>query len=308
MKNRISKAILYFKKDKKFFLFKTLFVFFKMSPIKYIVPSRLWLIVQYRVRVNKRLNLKDPKTYNEKLQWLKIHDRKPKYTQWVDKFEVRKYIAKTIGEEYLIPLIGVWNKFEEIDFSRLPNKFVLKCTHDSGGVIICIDKNEFDVELARIKINRFLKRNYYYSGREWPYKNVKPRIIAEKFLEVEKNEIPKNYKLWTFSGRVEFINVHYIENKETKINIYNRNWKMQNFGMVYKNNLNIHHEKPKNIDKMIIFAEKLGANQEFLRVDFYEIHNHIYFGELTLYPTSGFIKFHSEHERIDSLYGRMLKI
>lgn len=142
----------------------------------------VYLKLLYKCRMGKTLDLKTPKTYNEKLQWLKLYDRNPLYIKLVDKYEVRKYIADKIGEEYLIPLLGWWDKFEDIDFDKLPQQFVLKCTHDSGSKVICKDKSSLDLEQTGRKINHYLRKNYYYNGREWTYKNIKPRIIAEKYL------------------------------------------------------------------------------------------------------------------------------
>lgn len=160
------------------------------------IDDKAYLKLMYYLIFDKKLNLNNSKTFNEKLQWLKLYDRNPLYTKLVDKYEVRKYIAQTIGEEYLIPLIGVWDKFDDIDFSTLPNQFVLKCTHDSGGLVICKNKSKLDIEVARKKINKCLRRNYYYSGREWPYKDVKPRIVCEKYMVDESGVELKDYKFF----------------------------------------------------------------------------------------------------------------
>ena len=158
------------------------------------IPDESYLKLLYFIRMKKILNLKNPKTFNEKLQWLKLNDRKSQYSLMVDKYEAKKYVQSSIGEQYIIPTYGVWNSFNEIDFNSLPNKFVLKCTHDSGGVVICQDKELLNIELAKQKINKSLKCNFYYVGREWPYKNVKPRIIAEKYLEDKSTSDLKDYK------------------------------------------------------------------------------------------------------------------
>ena len=147
-----------------------------------ILPDRLFIRLEYLRFFGRLPDLNNPKTYNEKLQWLKLYDRKPEYTMMVDKFEVKRYISKKIGEQYIIPTLGVWDRFEDINFDALPEQFVLKCTHDSGGLVICTDKSKLDFASAKKKINRCLKTNYYWQDREWPYKNVKPRIIAEKYL------------------------------------------------------------------------------------------------------------------------------
>ena len=167
------------------------------------INDELYLKMMYWIRLNKKLNLDNPKGFNEKLQWLKLYDRQEKYTKMVDKYEAKKYVSNIIGEEYIIPTIGIYENFDEINFDELPNKFVMKCTHDSGGIVICRDKKNFDINIAKKKINKCLKTNYYYPGREWPYKNVKPRIIIEKYME-EKNFTQLNdYKFMCFDGKVK---------------------------------------------------------------------------------------------------------
>ena len=158
------------------------------SKLSHLISDKAFLKFQYKAHFGEKLNLKNPKTFNEKLQWLKLYDRNPEYVKLVDKYEVKNYIAEKIGEEYVIPTLGVWERFEDIDFDRLPNQFVLKCTHDSGSVVLCRDKVTFDMEAARRKITRKLNSNLFWHGREWPYKNVKPRIIAEAFLQDSKVE------------------------------------------------------------------------------------------------------------------------
>ena len=154
----------------------------KLVSMLRFIPDEPYLKLMYRVRMGKKLNLKNPQTFNEKIQWLKLHDRRPEYVTMVDKYEAKKYVAGIIGEEYIIPTLGLWDRFEDIDFSSLPDQFVLKCTHDSGGLVVCRDKTILDIEAARKKINASLNTNFYWVGREWPYKDVKPRIIAEQYM------------------------------------------------------------------------------------------------------------------------------
>ena len=168
-----------------------------------LYPDKLYLKLKYRLIMGKKLDLINPKTYNEKLQWLKLYDRNPLYSNLVDKYEVRKYIEEKIGEEYLIPLIGVYNSFEEINFEELPEKFVLKCTHDSGSVVVCPNKKILNINETKLNINKALKRNFYYQGREWPYKNVTPRIVCEKMLDSRIID----YKIFCFNGKPEFLYV-----------------------------------------------------------------------------------------------------
>lgn len=272
------------------------------------LPDRPYLKLVYWGETGRRLNLNEPHTFTEKLQWLKLHNRKIEYSNYVDKYAVRAHIADTIGEEFLIPLIGVYKSVEEIDWKELPQKFIIKCNHGSGTNIICTDKSRFNIEEAKKKLNFWLKKSWYYFGREWPYKNVKKKIIIEKFLQDEKQDIPMDYKFWVFNGSVKFINVHFKKNGETRINIYNRDWTLQNFGMVYENDLKCIHQRPKNYKIMIDCAEKIAKSLPFLRVDFYEVNGKAYSGEITFYPTSGFIRFHPNHDELDKMYGDLLNL
>lgn len=272
------------------------------------VSDKLFVKIQYRKRLKKKLNLKNPQTFNEKLQWLKVYDHNPQYTMMVDKYLVRDYIAKKIGDEYLVPLLGVYDSFEEIDFSKLPEKFVIKCNHDSGGLVICKDKSKLDISLAREKINKCLKRNYYYSNREWPYKNVKPKIIIEKFLEDKNNASIRDYKLFCFNGTPKFFYVSEgLENHQTaKISFLDLNFNFMPFKRKDYKSFDEVPEKPINLDLMIKFAKVLSKGIPHLRVDFYEIDGKLYFGELTFYTCSGFIPFYPEEW--DLKLGKKLKL
>jgi len=248
---------------------------------------RFWLIMGYK------LNLNEVETFNEKLQWLKLNDRKLEYTPMVDKYEVRKYISEIIGNEYLIPLIGIWDKFEDIEFEKLPNQFVLKCTHDSGGLIVCKDKAKLDISQAKKKIDRCLNRNYYYHGREWPYKNVKPRIICEKYIVDESGTELKDYKFMCFNGKVKCLLVCLNRNMPDglKIDFYDKDWNLMLFERFSHRKSGKDIPKPKTLNMMIELSEKLSSNIPFVRVDFYEVDGKLYFGELTFFPGSGFEKF-----------------
>ena len=236
------------------------------------------------------MNWKHPKTFNEKLQWLKLHDRNPLYTKLVNKYEVRKYITEKIGDNYLIPLLGVWNKFDEIDFNKLPNQFVLKCTHDSGSAIVCKDKNNFDYNSARKKIITKLAHNYYYNEREWPYKKVKPQIIAEKYMEDENGEL-RDYKFFCFDGIVKFLQVDYDRFTEHHRNIYDPNWNLLPFTIQYPSKQNVVIKKPAMFSTMLNIAATLSQNMPHVRVDLYSANGRIYFGELTFYHEAGFGHF-----------------
>lgn len=271
------------------------------------MDDRTYIEKLYRLSIGKKLNLDNPKTFNEKLQWLKLYNRKPEYTKMVDKYEVRKYISEKIGDEYLIPLIGVYDKFEEIDFDKLPEQFVIKCNHDSGSTIICKNKDEFDYKLCMKKINKALKRNYFYLGREWPYKNVKPKIIIEKYLGVDGRTEIVDYKFMCFNGRVKcsFVCLDRDKSEGLKVDFYDLQWKKMPFQRHYPNS-NRDIEKPKNYNLMIKLAEKLAEGIPFVRVDFYEIDGKVYFGELTFFPGGGMEEF--EPEEYDEILGNMIEL
>ena len=256
------------------------------------MPDKAFLKLYYRMAIGKRLNLKSPQGFNEKLQWLKLYDRKPIYTTMVDKYEAKKYVADTIGEEYIIPTLGIYDSFDEINFDELPSQFVLKCTHDSGGIVICKDKSKLDLEKARQKINKSLKKNYYYQGREWPYMNIKPRIIAEKYMCDDNNPDLLDYKLMCFNTKVKcsFVCLDRYDETGLKVDFYDAQWNKMPFMRKYSNSDRL-TPKPENYEKMVELSEKLSKDIAFVRVDFYEINGRLYFGELTFFPGSGNEKF-----------------
>lgn len=277
------------------------------SKFSRILADKTYLKIYFKCKMGYKLNLKNPQTFNEKLQWLKLYDRNPEYTKMVDKYEVREYIKEKIGEKYLIPLIGVYDKFDDIDFDELPNQFVIKCNHDSGGLVICKDKGKLNIEETRKKINKSLKRNYYYSGREWPYKNVKPRIIIEKYMEDSNKSDLIDYKLFCFNGIPKIVLV--CSERFSSSNMcetwFDMNWKlidMTESGHRVDSTIS----KPKQLKKMVELSKKLSKNIPFIRVDWYEIGDKLYFGELTFYPASGFEKF--EPKEWNKKIGDMLSI
>lgn len=228
------------------------------------------LKIVYRIKMGKKLNLINPQTYNEKLQWLKLYGYSPEYTNYVDKYKVREHIKNTIGDEYLIPLLGVWNNYDEIDFDSLLNSFVLKCTHDSGSVIICKDKQKFDISSARKILNKSLKRNYYWGTREKPYQNIKPRIIAEKFMVDESRTELKDYKFFCFDGEAKALFVATNRNVDTRINFLDKDFNELPISQYYKKS-NKKIEKPIGFNKMVKLAERLSKNIPHVRVDFYNV-------------------------------------
>lgn len=257
------------------------------------LSDEFYLKLLYKIMIGKNLNLDNPQTFNEKLQWLKLNDRKDIYTTMVDKYEVKKYVADIIGKEYIIPILAIYNKFDDIDFDKLPDQFVMKCTHDSGTAIICKNKKKFNKNNARKEINKNLKRDYYRYGREWPYKNVKPRIIIEEYMEDKENTQLNDYKLMCFNGKVKCTFVcSERDNKEKglAVTFFDNSWNKLPFQRHYRNSDKV-IKQPKNFNKMIELAELLSKDLTFVRIDFYEVNNKIYFGEITFYPGAGFEEF-----------------
>lgn len=261
------------------------------------LPDKLFLKLIFWVRTGKKLNLKNPYTYNEKLQWLKLYDRKYKYTDMVDKYAVKKYVSDIIGEKYVVPLLGVWDSVEDVDFDKLPEKFVLKATHNSGGIVICRDKTTLDIETVKNKLSTILKKNYFFYLREWPYKNVKPRIIAEKLMENSKQKENTNlnvYKIFCFDGKPEIIQT--IQNDKTPdetIDYFDISWKLLDLKQSFPNS-KTPLEKPSTLEEMLSLAAKLSKGVAFLRVDFYDVDEEIYFSEFTFYSDSGMANFYPE--------------
>lgn len=255
-----------------------------------------YLKKMYRGVMGKKLNLEIPQTFNEKLQWLKLYHRKPEYTVMVDKYLVRDYIAKKIGEEYLIPLIGVWDTPEDIDFDQLPDRFVLKCNHNSGlGMYICKDKSKMDIQKVRAELTKGLRQDYYLTAREWPYKNVPRKIIAEQYMEDTETSELRDYKFMCFDGKVKctFVCSDRFSEKGLHVTFFDRDWNVMPFERSYPS-VKQGVSKPHSYDKMLELAEILSQNIPFVRVDFYEVNGRIYFGELTFFPGTGMESFQPE--------------
>ena len=238
------------------------------------IPDEMYVKLKYRVKMGKKLNLENPVTFSEKIQWLKINACNPLYTQLVDKYEVRKFVAEKIGEEHLIPLVGgPWERVEDIEFDKLPKQFVIKCNHDSGGLVICDDKEKLDLDDVKKKLTSALKSDYYLRSREWPYRDVKRKIIAEKYMVDESEVELKDYKLFVFAGKVHYIEVDYNRYISHHRNFYSTDWTYVPFTTNYPTNPDYVIEKPKCLDEMIRCAEYLtkeAGNPPFLRVDFYQ--------------------------------------
>lgn len=279
-------------------------VIYRIPLLPRLISDEVYVKLIYSLCFWKKLDLKHPETFTEKLQWMKLYDRREIYTRMVDKEAVKKYVSDRIGEEYVIPTIGLWEKAEDIDFDALPRQFVLKCTHDSGGLVICRDKGTLDVHKAKRKLKRCLKRNYYYLGREWPYKDVPPRILAEPYMADRKGEM-KDYKFFCFSGIPRMLYIASDRQTDVKFDFFD-----MDFNHLPFINGHINSEKklepPEQFEKMKELAGKLSEGFPELRVDFYEVDGRLYFGELTLFHLSGFVPF--EPEQWDRILGSWMTL
>ena len=259
-----------------------------------LLPDEMFIRLNYLRRMKQWPDLKNPTTYNEKLQWLKLHDRQQLYTQLVDKYAVRRFVAERIGGEYLIPLVGgPWDSFDEIDFDALPEKFVLKCTHDSGGLVICRDKRALNREKARRRIAQSLGQNFYYHNREWPYKDVRPRIIAEAYMEDASTSELRDYKFFCFGGEPKMLFVasdRQTAGEETKFDFFDMDYNHLDLRNGHPNAA-VPPEKPAQFGLMREMAQKLSQGIPHVRVDLYEVNGRVYFGEMTFYHWSGMVPF-----------------
>lgn len=272
------------------------------------IPDSMYLKMKYRASFDRPLDLKNPQTFNEKLQWLKLYDRKPFYTDLVDKYKVKQYVAERIGEEYIIPTLGVWDSVEDIDFDSLPNQFVLKCTHDSGGLVICKDKKTLDINEAKRKLRKALKNDFYACGREWPYKNVTRRIIAEQYMEDNATAELMDYKVHNFSGEPRFILVCGKRFSTTGVteDYFTEEWKRMAVKWPDYPNSKLPLEKPEQLDQILEFSRILAAGLPFVRSDFYIVNGKVFFGELTFFPANGFLNF--EPDEWDYTFGSWIQL
>ncbi|MEJ6951736.1 ATP-grasp fold amidoligase family protein [Natronospora cellulosivora (SeqCode)] len=284
---------------------KLIILFLMEKKMFRIIPDSVFLKFKYRVKMGKRLNINNPINYNEKLQWLKLNYRIPNYSNLVDKYKVRDYIKKNIGNKYLIPLLGIYNNFEEIDFDSLPNQFVIKPTHTSGDIYICKDKSDIDLRKLKRKIDSWLNKNYFWVHREWPYKKIKPRIICEKYMFDDSGGGLKDYKFFCFNGEPKAMFVATNRGIDTRFDFFDLNFNKYPVVQHYKNATK-KIEKPIGFETMIQLSKKLSSNMPHVRVDFYDINGDIYFGELTFYHFSGFEMF--EPDTYDEIFGSWLKL
>lgn len=272
------------------------------------MSDEYYLTKRYEVVFGTKLNWDTPTTFNEKLQWLKLYDRKPEYTMMADKYAVREYIANTIGEEYLIPLLGVWDDPDGIDFEALPNQFVLKCNHNSGlGMCICKDRSHLNIKKVKKELRKGLKQNYYLTGREWPYKDIPRKIIAEKYMVDAQTAELRDYKFFCFNGKAKCFKIDFDRFFNHQANYYDVNGVLLPFGeVICPPDFERTIEMPCNLSLMIKLAEKLSDGIPFVRVDFYEVDGKVYFGEMTFFPAAGF--GHFTPEEWDCKLGEWIKL
>lgn len=252
------------------------------------IPDSMYLKFKYRLKFGEKLNLNNPGTLNEKIQWIKLNIRDKSHSFMVDKVAVREYIAKTIGEDYLVPLIGIWDSVDDIDFDALPSKYIIKCTHDSGSFLKCKDKSNFDVKKAKKWLKRKQRTNYYYKSREWLYKEVTPKIICEELLLEEDGSDIVDFKTFCFDGTMRFLIIKYYVNGELRRQSFDRDWNPIETPENLKSDARI-FKKPQGFEDMVRISEKLSAGLPQLRVDLYNVKGKVYFGEMTYYHGSGFM-------------------
>ncbi len=264
------------------------------------MPDDIYAKLVYKSTFNKDLDLKKPQSFSEKIQWLKLYYRKPEFTEMVDKYLVREYIADKIGPKYLIPMLGIWKKSDEINFDLLPNQFVLKCNHDQGSVIICKNKEELDYEEVRRKLNKRLKKNHYWATREWPYKNIKHCIICEEYMSNDSHEDElSDYKVLCFNGKPRLIEVHRARFSENRTqDFYDTEWNKTNIEQTGIPSSDEIMDKPAFADEMLSLSSILAANMPHIRVDWYFAEGHLYFSELTFYDGSGFDLFCDNYDEV----------
>lgn len=276
-----------------------------ISPL--IKNDELYSRIRYYLCMHKPLHLNPPITFNEKLQWLKLFDRHDSYSKLVDKYEVKKHVANLIGKDYIIPTYGIWERVDDIDFDGLPNQFVIKCTHDSQSFIICADKSRLDFKKAKKKLNKCLVKNrWYYHGREFPYKNIQPRIIAEEYLVDESGKELKDYKFFCFNGEPKMLLIVSGRGSDQRQDFYDMDFNLLPVHRIKHPNSNIKRIPPQNFEKMVELAKQLSKGFPHIRVDFYNVDGKIYFGELTFFSGGGNTRF--EPEEWDTILGSWITL
>ena len=272
------------------------------------LPDKFYVELMFRLKMGYWLDLKHPNTFNEKLQWLKLYNKKPEYTMMVDKYAVKDYVTSIIGEKFIIPTLGVWNKPEEIDWDKLPERFVLKTTHGGGsnGVVICKDKSRFDSKRAIEKLNKSLKQDIFKTLREWPYKDVPKRIIAETYMEDSQTKELPDYKFFCFDGEVKALFIATERGSgDVKFDYFDRFF--NHLDLIQQHPMSGRNiEKPKCFDEMIRIAEKLSKDIPQVRIDLYEVDGQVYFGEYTFTHHGGVVPFHPK--KWDYEFGSWVKL
>lgn len=269
------------------------------------LPDYIYLKIMFFYHFKYFPDLKNPKTFNEKLQWLKLHDRNPQYTKMVDKIAVKEYVANKIGVQYVIPILQVWSSAEEITVDNLPERFVIKCNHDSKSVFIC-DKSTIDLEKIKRKISISLKRNGFWYGREWPYKNVPPKVFAETYVEENEEQTLTDYKVVCFNGKAHYIQVHQGRGTEDYTqDFYTRDWKKTDIKQGPSTS-EITIPKPDILDEMLMLSEFLAQDIPTVRIDWYYVKHQLLFGEITFFDGSGFIEFDDPND--DLKLGEMIDL
>ena len=275
----------------------------------FFLPDKVYIQLYYRLRTGRKLNMKNPTTFNEKIQWMKFNYRFPLQSVVSDKLLVRDYVKEKIGKEYLIPLLGKWKKFDEIDFDTLPDQFVLKCNHDSGGLVVCRDKSALDYKKAKNKIEKSLKSNFYTIGREYQYRNIKPMILCEKFIS-ENGKVPMDYKIYCFNGKQDVMlvcrNRFSNDSHKAEYLFYDQNWKFLPWIKGDEKKKDPKLPRPENLNEMLEVAKKLSEDFIYARIDLYNVNGKIYFGEITLSPNSGF--YSGLTEETDRILGEKIHI
>ena len=286
-------------------IFKKIWNYFIDIGILRFINDKKYLTILYKKKSHRRLNLDNPKRFTEKLQWLKLNYRKDIFSTMVDKYKVKEYISNTIGKEYTIPTLGVYDKFSEIDFNKLPNQFVIKCSHDSGSVVVVRNKEDINYKKLKTYFNLVMKRNFYYRFREWPYKSVKPRILIEKFMVDDNSDALTDYKFFCFNGVPKVMYISKDNSSDARTDFFDMEF--NHLDLRFKDpNADVMPEKPKQFETMKQIAKKLSKDMPFVRVDFYVINEKIYFGEMTFYHLGGFFDFHPDEW--DYKFGEWLKL
>lgn len=279
-----------------------------LNRLVYVLPDKWYLFFRFKNRVGYWPHLNHPRTFNEKLQWLKLNDRHAEYTQMVDKIDAKKYVASIIGDKYIIPTLGVWNSVDEVEWDKLPNQFVIKVSSDSGGIVVCKDKQTLDIEKAKEKLTNGWGKNYYVHNKEYPYRDLTPRIIAEEYKEDESGYELRDYKIFCFNGEPKILFVasdRQNAGEDTKFDFFDLNWNHLPFTNGHPNSKE-HIAKPKNFEEMLGIAKKLSVGIPQVRIDLYNCNGKIYFGEITFFHWSGMTAF--DPVEWDFKLGKLIKL